>query len=61
VTVALNSGDYQGGELCFREYGPQRYSVETGTAIIWSCSLLHEVSEVTAGRRFILGTHLFGE
>jgi peroxiredoxin/predicted 2-oxoglutarate/Fe(II)-dependent dioxygenase YbiX len=61
LTVALNGGEYHGGELCFREYGPQRYSVETGTAIIWSAALLHEVSEVTAGRRFILGTHLYGE
>ncbi len=28
-------------------------------AVIWSCTLLHEVLPVTAGRRFILGTHVF--
>jgi hypothetical protein len=61
LIVALNGGEYQGGELCFREYGPHGYSAETGTAIIWSAALLHEVGEVTAGRRFMLGTHLYGE
>jgi peroxiredoxin len=61
LVVALNGGEYQGGELCFREYGPHSYSAETGTAIIWSAALLHEVGEVTAGRRFMLGTHLYGE
>ncbi len=61
LVVALNGGEYQGGELRFREYGPHSYSAETGTAIIWSAALLHEVGAVTAGRRFMLGTHLYGE
>ena len=36
------------------------YDVDEGTAIVWSASLLHEVQPVTAGRRFILGAHLYG-
>lgn len=60
LAIALNGGEFEGGGLRFREYSPEGYRVATGTAIVWSCSLLHEVLPVTAGRRFILGTHLFG-
>jgi peroxiredoxin len=60
LTVNLNAGDYQGGEVRFREYGEQLYAVERGTAVVWSASLLHEVLPVTQGRRFILGAHMFG-
>lgn len=61
ISVHLNAGDYEGGQLRFREFGEQTYDVERGTAIIWSCALLHEVTDVTKGRRFILGTHLFND
>ena len=60
MTVNLNAGEYEGGELRFREYGEQLYAVERGTAIVWSASLLHEVLPVTKGRRLVLGVHLFG-
>ncbi len=61
VSVTLNAEEFEGGALRFREYGNQDYLVETGSAIIWSCALLHEVLPVTSGRRFILGTHFFGQ
>lgn len=60
VSVNLNSRSYEGGELAFRESSDHLYDVPEGTAIVWSCALLHEVRPVTAGRRFILGNHLFG-
>ena len=60
MAVTLNGGEFEGGGLRFREYSEQGYLVPTGTAIVWSCALLHEVLPVTSGRRFILGTHLFG-
>lgn len=60
MTVNLNAGEYDGGELRFREYGEQLYAVERGTAIVWSASLLHEVLPVTKGRRLVLGVHMFG-
>ncbi len=60
VSINLNAEEFTGGELRFREYGEQLYRTETGMAVIWSCSLLHEVLPVTSGRRFILGTHLAG-
>jgi peroxiredoxin len=60
MTVNLNAGEYEGGELRFREHGEQLYAVERGTAVVWSASLLHEVLPVTKGRRLVLGVHMFG-
>ncbi|MCI0430719.1 MAG: 2OG-Fe(II) oxygenase [Rhodospirillales bacterium] len=54
LTLNLNTEDFAGGELRFPEYGPQRYRPETGAAILFSCSLLHEALPVTQGRRFTL-------
>ena len=61
ISINLNAGEYEGGALRFREYGDQLYEVERGTAVVWSCSLLHEVTDVTRGRRFMLGTHIFSD
>ncbi|MEM7222582.1 MAG: 2OG-Fe(II) oxygenase [Pseudomonadota bacterium] len=61
LSINLNQGEFEGGELVFREFGEQRYQVPTGTALIFSSSLLHEVLAVTAGRRFVLLSHLFGD
>ena len=61
LSINLNQGEFEGGELVFREYGEQRYQVPTGTALIFSSSLLHEVLAVTSGRRFVLLSHLFGD
>ncbi|SLN50130.1 2OG-Fe(II) oxygenase [Oceanibacterium hippocampi] len=59
VGVLLNAGEYEGGGLTFPEYGGEFYDVETGTAVVWSASLLHGVRPVTAGSRFLLGAHLY--
>ncbi|MEX2299201.1 MAG: 2OG-Fe(II) oxygenase, partial [Dongiaceae bacterium] len=58
VTLNLNSGEYEGGELVFPEYGPHRYAPPAGGAVVFSCSLLHEALPVTRGRRFTLLTFL---
>jgi predicted 2-oxoglutarate/Fe(II)-dependent dioxygenase YbiX len=60
LTLNLNDG-YQGGQLRFPEYGPERYRPAAGAALVFSCSHLHEVLDVTAGRRFVLLSFLFGE
>jgi predicted 2-oxoglutarate/Fe(II)-dependent dioxygenase YbiX len=60
LTLNLNDG-YQGGQLRFPEYGPELYRPDPGAALPFSCSHLHEVLEVTAGRRFVLLSFLFGE
>ena len=61
LSVVLNGGAYEGGELRFKEYGAHLYDFEPGTGVVWAAGLLHEVRPVTKGRRFVTGTHLFGE
>jgi predicted 2-oxoglutarate/Fe(II)-dependent dioxygenase YbiX len=61
MSVNLNTEEFEGGELRFPEYGDQRYRPDTGTAIVFSSSLLHEALNVTSGRRFVLLAFLFGE
>jgi peroxiredoxin/predicted 2-oxoglutarate/Fe(II)-dependent dioxygenase YbiX len=60
VSMLLND-DYEGGYLRFPEYGPNLYRPVGGGACIFGCSLLHEATDVTAGRRFVLLTFLYGE
>lgn len=52
MTVNLNTGDYEGGQLRFPEFGRQLYQPGPGGAVVFSCSLLHEALPVTSGRRF---------
>lgn len=52
VTLNLNAGEYDGGNLRFPEFGPQTYRPPTGAALVFSCSLLHEATDVTRGRRY---------
>ncbi len=51
VTINLDDG-FDGGELRFPEYGSRTYRAGEGDALVFSRSLLHEVTPVTAGRRF---------
>jgi predicted 2-oxoglutarate/Fe(II)-dependent dioxygenase YbiX len=61
MTLNLNSDEYEGGELCFPEYGPHRYKPATGEAVVFSCSLVHEALDVTRGERYVLISFLYGE
>ena len=61
MTLNLNAEEYAGGYLRFPEYGPHVYKPSTGSAVIFSCSLLHEATDVTAGRRFALLSFFYGE
>jgi peroxiredoxin/predicted 2-oxoglutarate/Fe(II)-dependent dioxygenase YbiX len=61
MSLNLNTGDYEGGYLRFPEYGPQLYQPEVGGAVVFSCSLLHEATRVTSGRRFVLLGFFYGE
>jgi predicted 2-oxoglutarate/Fe(II)-dependent dioxygenase YbiX len=51
LTINLNA-DYEGGELVFPEFGQRTYRAEPGAAVVFSCSLMHEVLPVRGGRRF---------
>lgn len=61
TSINLNTEEYEGGELRYPEFGDQRYRPETGAAIVFSSSLLHEAMHVTSGTRFVLLAFLFGE
>lgn len=61
LSLNLNTEEYEGGALRFPEYGAQLYRAETGSALVFSSSLLHEVLEVTSGRRYVLLSHLYSD
>jgi predicted 2-oxoglutarate/Fe(II)-dependent dioxygenase YbiX len=60
VSINLNA-DFEGGEISFPEYSPRPFKAAPGTAIVFSASILHEVSRVTRGRRYVFLTFLFDE
>lgn len=61
ITLNLNSDEYEGGEIWFPEFGPQRYKAPSGWAIVFSCSMLHEVPTVTRGKRYAFLPFLYDE
>jgi len=61
MTLNLNTGAYDGGELHFPEFGPDLYVPERGGAVVFSCSLLHEVMPVTKGSRYALLGFFFSD
>lgn len=61
LTLNLNTGDYEGGNLKFPEYGPEHYCPDVGGAVVFSCSLLHEAMDVTEGRRFAMFSFFSGD
>ena len=60
VSINLN-GEFEGGEISFPEFGPRGFKPPPGGAVIFSCSLLHKVSKVTAGRRYAFLPFLYDE
>ena len=58
LSVNLNTGDYEGGELRFPEFNDVAYNPPAGGGIVFSASLLHEASPVTKGSRYVLLTFL---
>jgi predicted 2-oxoglutarate/Fe(II)-dependent dioxygenase YbiX len=61
VTINLNAGDYDGGDLRFPEYGGRTYRAPTGGAVVFSCSLLHEATPVTRGTRYAFLPFLYDD
>lgn len=61
VSINLNAGDYEGGDLRFPEFGPRTYRPPTGGAVVFSCSLLHEATPVTRGTRYAFLPFLYDE
>lgn len=61
VSINLNAEEFQGGDLRFPEFGPRTYRPPTGGAVVFSCSLLHEVLPVRSGRRYAFLPFLYDE
>lgn len=61
VSLNLNSDDYEGGALRFPEFGQHVYKPATGAAVVFACSLLHEATPVTRGRRYVVLPFLYDE
>jgi predicted 2-oxoglutarate/Fe(II)-dependent dioxygenase YbiX/peroxiredoxin len=61
VTINLNSPDYEGGEIWFPEFGRKKWKADSGAAIVFSCSLLHEVPKVTKGKRYAFLPFLYDD
>jgi predicted 2-oxoglutarate/Fe(II)-dependent dioxygenase YbiX len=60
-TINLNAEEYEGGDLRFPEFGPQTYRAPTGGAVVFSCSLLHEATPVSKGRRYAFLPFLYDD
>ena len=58
VSLNLNTGEYEGGDLEFPEFDYDAYSPPAGGAVVFSASLLHAAKPVTKGRRYVLLTFL---
>jgi predicted 2-oxoglutarate/Fe(II)-dependent dioxygenase YbiX len=61
VSLMLNTGDYDGGELRFPEFGRTTYTAPPGGAVVFSGALLHEATPVKRGQRFAYLPFLYDE
>ena len=61
VSLNLNTGEYDGGRLRFPEFGRLQYEAPAGGAVVFSCSLLHEATKITRGRRYAYLPFLYDE
>ena len=60
ISIALNDG-YKGGEISFPEYNPEGLKPPAGAAVVFSCALLHRVSPVTHGMRYVFLPFVYDE
>lgn len=60
VSINLN-GDFEGGDLSFPEYGRTSLRPLPGGAVVFSCSLLHQVAPVTRGARYAFLPFLYDD
>ncbi len=60
LSLNLND-DYTGGEIVFPEFGAKRYRPQVGGALVFSGTLLHAATDVTAGKRYVLLTFMWGD
>ncbi|WP_340645972.1 2OG-Fe(II) oxygenase [Phenylobacterium sp.] len=51
-SINLNAEEFEGGDLRFPAFPGRTYRPPTGGAVVFSCSLLHEATPVTKGKRY---------
>jgi predicted 2-oxoglutarate/Fe(II)-dependent dioxygenase YbiX len=61
VSINLNAKQFEGGDLRFPEFGSRTYRPPTGGAVVFCCSLQHEATPVTKGRRYAFLPFLYDE
>lgn len=61
VSLNLNATEYDGGDLRLPEFGTRTYRAPTGGALVFSCSLLHEATRVTRGKRYAFLPFIYDE
>ncbi len=61
VSINLNAQDFEGGDLRFPEFGGRTYRPPTGGAVVFSCTLQHEATPVTRGRRYAFLPFLYDD
>lgn len=61
VSLNLNTGEFEGGQVWFPEYGRQTFVPPAGGACVFSCSLLHEAMPVTSGTRYVFLPFLYDD
>jgi len=60
LSIALND-DFEGGELMFPEYNQRHHRIPKGWCIVFPCAVLHAVTRVTKGRRYVFLPFLYDE
>lgn len=61
MSLNLNSEDYEGGHVRFPEFSNYLYKPKTGSALIFSGSMMHEATDVRNGKRFVLLQFFYGD
>jgi predicted 2-oxoglutarate/Fe(II)-dependent dioxygenase YbiX/peroxiredoxin len=60
VSINLNS-EFEGGTVSFPEFSPAGLKPPPGGCVVFSCSLMHAVSPVTAGKRYAFLPFLYDD
>lgn len=60
LSIALND-NFSGGELIFPEYNQRTHRIPKGWCIVFPCAILHAVTRVTLGRRYVFLPFLYDE
>lgn len=60
-SVNLNAEEFEGGDLRFPEFGHETFRPPTGGCVVFGCTLLHEATRVTRGRRYAFLPFLYDE